>query len=396
MSRAKADPMGAQFARLGGGAPAPRRRQVALVPGAEVAALALDLPQNLRGQAREQVARRQLQDRIGLTEDSADMRPLQLGRDKSWTRVLIADGARLTDWRAAAGRKCKAILPDYLALPAAQGLWSFAATPQGVAARLGVDDGFSASGDMALFQLEALLATPDTKPRAALWQGDPVGAVNDLLKAQGIPVVGKPADLRAFDVDPPKVLGHGELALDLRRDPQLARTRLRRQALPWRWPLLIGAIAAGVWGYALHLETTRITDATRAMRAETQTLVQTHFVASGPVLDVRAQVSRALADLRRNASDGTAQSSALDLLARAGDVIAAEGGQPVQFSAAATDEITVIVRLSDFAAADRMMQALAANGLAVEEIESRVSDAAGETTNTVRTELRLRFAETSE
>ena len=57
------------------GAEMPAGRHVVLVPGAEVPLLALDLPERLRGPAREDVARRQLRDRIGLDAARIEMRP---------------------------------------------------------------------------------------------------------------------------------------------------------------------------------------------------------------------------------------------------------------------------------------------------------------------------------
>lgn len=389
MSTPRSDIFGAQFVQLDGRSALPKRRQVALVPGQDVPLLSLDLPQKLRGQAREQVARRQLQDRVGLNDDAIEMRPFQLSRDAGWSKVLIADVARMADWRTAAGTKCKAVLPDYLALPTSEGLWSMTATAQAVSVRLGPMDGFAANEDVALVMLDEALTGETPKPRAVLRLGDSLVNIEALLKTHGIPVATSVADLATLDVEPPKVLGYGELTLDLRRDPHLARTRMRRQVLPWRWPLLIGAIAAGLWGSAQNLETRRILDATRTIRVETQDLVKTHFVTSGPVLDIRTQVSRALADQRQAASAFQSQTSALDLLARAGNVIALEGAKPRQFSATATDEITVVLRVADFAAADRIVQALAAEGLVVEVVESRVSD----TDSGVRTELRLRNAE---
>ena len=392
MNTAPLHNFGDQFVQLDGNAPAPKRRQVALVSGSDVPVLTLELPKGLRGQAREQVARRQLQDRVGLGDDAVEMRPFQLSRTQGWTKVLVADAARMADWRKDAGRNCKAVLPDYLALPAADGVWSVTKTAQGIAMRLGPEDGFSASEDVALALIADALAQNGTKPNALLRLGEPLPQIEALIKEQGVPIAASLDDLRALNVELPKVLGHGELSLDLRRDPQMARTRVRRQVLPWRWPLLFGAIAAGLWGYAQTVETTRITDATRAVRIETQQLVKTHFVTSGPVLDVRTQVSRALADQRSAASGEQSLSSSFDLLARASDVIALEGGDPRQFSATTNDEITVVLRLADFAAADRIANAFTADGLAVEVVESRVSD----TASGVRTELRLRNAEVPE
>lgn len=386
MSSGELHNFGTQFVQLDGRAPMPDRGQVALVPGGEVALLELELPKGLHGQAREQIARRQLLDRIGLGDDAVEMRPFQLTRVGGWTKVMVADAARMLEWRKDAGRKCKAILPEYLALPTCAGLWTMTQTLQGVSIRLGPEDGFGASKDIALELITKALNNDAPKPRVMLRIGDPVTQIEALLKSHSIPIATSADDLRGLDIEPPKTLGHGELSLDLRRDPQVARTRLRRQVLPWRWPILLGTIAAGLWGYAQNLETSRMSETTRSIQAETENLVKTHFVPSGPVLDVRTQVSRALAKQKQAASNWKTRASSLDLLARAGDVIALEQAVPEQLSATNSGEITVILRVADFTAADRIASALAANELAVEVIESRVSDR----DSGVRTEIRLR------
>ncbi|MEP5151792.1 hypothetical protein, partial [Planktotalea sp.] len=93
-----------------------RKRQIGLIPGAAAPVLTLELPPALRGQAREQVARRQILDRFGLGEDDVDMWPFVLSPTDNagaWTKVLIADSASVADWRERAGTQAKTVLPDY-------------------------------------------------------------------------------------------------------------------------------------------------------------------------------------------------------------------------------------------------------------------------------------------
>ena len=122
------------------------------------------------------------------------------------------------------------------------------------------------------------------------------------------------------------------------------------------------------------------------MGAATRALTVQHFVPEGPILDVRAQVSRALAEARRAARPETAESTPLDLFGRAAEVIAAHGGAETRLASFSREEgLVLILRLSDFAAADRLVAALEADGLTVTRSDTRISAASAG----VRTELRL-------
>lgn len=348
-------------------------RQVALVPGAMVPVITLDLPAGLRGEDRELVARRQVLDRMGLDEATVEIRPFYAGKDsEAWTRVLLADSASLSEWRKQASA-CRAVLPDYLALPAADDVWSYCATPGGVAVRLGPQDGFSASLDVACAMLTR---KPDTTPpRAVIRVGAPVPQIEALFAAKNIRVT--------TDLAGAKVLGHGEATFDLRRDPRQARVRLRRQVLPWRWPVLIGGAAAAIWAAALITETRQTEARTETLRAQTHDLVRTHFVPNGPLPDIRSQVSRAIVERRVAAGPSAGDATSLSLFARASQVISDLSAAPEAITASKKGTVTLVLRVADFAAADQLADALRAEGLGVEVIESRVSD----NNSGVRTEL---------
>mgnify|MGYP000406782954 CR=1 FL=1 len=119
------------------GAPAPRGRHVVLVPGEAVPLVALDLPDRLRGAAREQVAQRQLADLLGAEAGALQMRPYALdGNAEGWTHVLVTERAALDRWRGQVGKGCVAVLPDYLALPVDETSWTLAGTPDRLRARI--------------------------------------------------------------------------------------------------------------------------------------------------------------------------------------------------------------------------------------------------------------------
>ncbi|CUH63482.1 type II secretion system protein L [Thalassovita gelatinovora] len=373
----------ADFIRLGTAAPG--TRQVALVPGVELPLFTLDLPKGLRGQAREQVALRQLADRVGLRDGAVEMRPFTAGaKPDDWTRVLISDPDRMAQWR---GVQCRAVLPDYLSLPSADGVW----TVQGemvdgtalVMVRLGPQDGFSAVPGIALKLLQQALTGP--KPRAILHLGDPLPGLADLAAEQAVPLVDTIEDIGKIGLPLPQVLAHGELSCDLRNDPMAARARLARQVLPWRWPLLIGMIAAALWAAAQIVAIDRIEARSTGISAQTEALVRQDFVKTGPILDTRTQVSRALDETRRAARSGDETTDPLDLTRHASEVIAAARAVPETIRYTSGEGLTLILLLADFAAAERITAALIAEGMEASLVESRVSDG----NSGVRTEIRI-------
>lgn len=361
-------------------------RQIMLVPGCDVPTLALDLPKGLRGQNREQVARRQLRDQIGIGAQTVEMRPFQTKTNgQNWSRVLVADLTLVQAWRAQAGASCRAVLPDYLALPTAPAVWSMAPTPQGVALRLGPEDGFGAPIDTALALLDRALREADPAPKALLQIGPTQRQFEALFEAHGIPIITDITQAAALDLATPLVLGYGEIQMDLRRDPQMARAVLARQVLPWRWPLGLGLIAAGLWAAAQLVVIDRIKTETDAVAANTAAMVQEHFVKTGPVLDARIQVSQALARLQAEAAGPQRRTDPMPLFNRAAKIVAAQGAQTRTAIYNGDETLAMILQVADFAAAEQLVAALSNADINVTVIDTRVSEAA----NTVRTELQL-------
>ncbi|MBD3664941.1 hypothetical protein H9Q16_13495 [Sulfitobacter sp. TSTF-M16] len=392
MANQKGEGLGDRFVSLIESGPPPGAQQVALVPGAEVPVLSLDLPPGLRGQSREQVARRQLLDRAGL-DANAEMRPIHAPKmGDAWSKVMIVDSGQLEGWKTAAGANCRALLPDYLALPTAAGLWTIARKGDTVMARLGPDDGFTAPVEVARAMLDLHLKETDNVPKAIWLQHPDVIGLVALAEEHGVAVVEDAEALKALDLPDPKVLGHGELAFDLRRDPQLARARMRKRVLPWRWPVLLGLFAIGLWAATQMVETRRLQNMTAALNAQTADLVRAHFVPSGPLLDIRIQVSQTLAERRLAATGWQSQVTALDLFATASGVLTQTGATTQTALAGADQELALSVTVADFAAVDALAAALRGAGLRVNVVESRVTEGA----SNVRADLRLTPPEPAE
>ncbi|GGX70436.1 hypothetical protein GCM10007385_44310 [Tateyamaria omphalii] len=362
------------------------RRQIVLVPGAAVPLLALDLPEKLRGIAREQVARRQLQDRLSLGADDIEMRPFHGLNGKGWHQVLVADTELLQTWRSQIPRGRNVVLPDYLALPTANGVWAVHADNTGVSVRLGPDDGFGGQADAALAALSEGMADPDQKPKCVLMVGEPWPELVALAQDNNVTVVENAADVAKIEgLEVPTVLTHGELACNLSRDPALVRGRLRNQIKPWRWPVALLMIAIALWTASDLLEIQRLRAERIAIQTATEQVVRDVFVPNGPILDVRSQVQQAEAAMRQSSVTDNEVPNALALFERVGVTIHGSGARMLRASSLDGTRLDLLVETSGFAAADALTSALAGNGLEILVVGSRrTQDGAG-----VRTELQL-------
>jgi general secretion pathway protein L len=402
---------------------APPPGAVVTVPGSQIPLLRLDLPPGLRGQAREQVARRQLADRTGLSPDSLSLRPFLLQAPsgqkptqkqvgKQWTQVLVGDTPYLQRLQALS---CRAVLPDYLTLPTVAGLWTLALAQVPAAdptaehdspsaqptspllmARLGPEDGFSAQPALALAMLrQALAAAPAerARPQAILWikaakaddpaqgeiqaqiQGEILAEIEALARAHDIALIHSAKAATTLGLPLPRVFAHGELACDLRHNPMAARAQLARAVLPWRWPLLAGCLAAGLWAAGELVQLSRLEAALTTQRAQNQALAKTHFIPDGPVLDARLQISRALSARRKGSAAAQDQADPLDLAARLAEVVSAADLRAELLSYRTGEGLVLALRLKDFAAADQLDAALHQAGLRSTLTESRVDEA---------------------
>ncbi len=406
------------------GKTAPPAHAVVTVPGSQIPLLHLELPPGLRGQAREQVARRQLADRTGLSPDSLGLRPFVLqapsgqktakssagtqNRGQHWAQVLVGDSQYLQELQAIT---CRAVLPDYLTLPTTAGLWTLAleqVTPAAaetetahrplLLARLGPEDGFSAQPAIALAMLRQQLehsapepprpqaphqTPPPALPKAILWTGPPaspvLAEVEALARAHDIALVHSPDAVSAFGLAPPQVLAHGELACDLRHNPMAARAQMAAAVLPWRWPLLAGCLAAALWAAGELVQISRLEAEITTQERRNQALVKRHFVPEGPVLDARRQVSRALSALRQNSAATKGQGAPLALTARLAEVVTAGGPgadlRPELLRYRSTEGLLLALRLKDFAAVDQLLADLRQAGLNSTLTDSRVNEA---------------------
>jgi len=354
---------------LGQGQP-PAGRFLALAPGEAAPLIPVVLPAGLRGPARLAVARRQVLDRLGPAAARLDLRPAPLGAGADgWSSLLAVDPADLVRWRAALGPaadRAQALLPDYLALPAAPGLWVLAAEPDRLCARLGPADGFAAEPALAALMLTAARARGPA-PRAVLVTRGPlppqVAAALD-----GLPLADNPDSLPA-GIPPPRQLALGEAKLDLRNDPGLQAARLAARLRLLVLPALLALGGAAGWAGSVWLETAAIRQQAAALDAATLDAVTRDILPAGPVLDIRLQVLREV-ERRQAALAGAAPGSGLDLIymAAAGLVEADVVPQALTLTAGGSVEADLV--LPDFAALDRAVAALQGAGISVRVVRS--------------------------
>jgi len=362
---------------IGRGKP-PEGRFLAVVPGEAAPLLPVGLPAGLRGPARLAVARRQLADRLGPAAAGLDLRPAALAEDggAGWGALLAVDRAALEGWRAALGRsgaagRAQVLLPDYLALPAAPGLWVLdldAGAPGGprLLARLGPADGFAAEWPLAA-PLLAQARARGPEPRAVLLRGGPLpealNAVLDGLRLLG-PGQPLPAGLPA-----PQAMARGEAGLDLRRDAGHEAGPLAARLRALILPAALALAGAGGWLAALAVETAALIARAAALAAATEDRARQVLGPGVPLVDIRLQLLREL-DRRRDGATERGPETGLALVHRAAVALAEAGVQPVSLALAPDGRIEVDLVLPGFAALDRLAEGLRAAGLAVEMTRS--------------------------
>lgn len=364
--------------RLGSDEALPTGPFIALVPGTEAPLLRVTLPDTLKGTAREGVALRQLRDRLGTEAEGLVLRPARLGRrDDEWSGVLAAGRENVSDWQAQAGTargRCRAVLPDYLALPTAPGLWTVQAVPgpEGVMvqARLGLQDGFSAEAPLAAPLLTQALdraRAVGALPLAVLRLGPAQASLDAAL--DGLPVFAA-GDALPPGVAQPRVLAHGELALDLGHDPRAASDAAHRHLLRLRWPLALLGLGLVGWIMATELQTRREFALAAAIEAATIEAVRRDFVPGGPLLDIPVQVTRALDARRTPQEDAEGETAPLDLLHLSAARFAAQPQALRSLSLQPGTGITLELELPGFNALEALLSDLRSDGLSVRTLRS--------------------------
>lgn len=382
--RAAAEAAKLPLYHLGRSGPLPRGAYVALVPGAQVTVLAPDLPPSLKGRAREVVARRQMADLFGRSELDFELRPLVLGAGKShlsvgkahlgvgkaqWRRVLAVAPAERQKWLERLTPACRAVLPDYMALPWAPDIWTVETADGQIRARLGGDDGFTAEPGLALVLLQSALLS--AKPTAVLLLGAEDPDIARLLKIEGLETSEDPGRYGAG------IFTHGELALDLMRDPGAENRDMRRALRPLVWPVVMAVLALGLWAGAVARETYELRAQALAHRKGAERILRDTMIPAGPILDMRVQVSQLIERRRGTVAQAGMKARPMDIFRKAGGVLADSGAQVLAVSYQAGSGLVMDLRARDFAALDQLVAALRGAGIELSVAQSTARENEG-------------------
>ena len=364
------------------GSALPNGPHVASVPGALAPLLPLDLPEKLRGAARERVAERQLVEQLSMPPGGFEMRPFLPKGAKLWTKVLVVDAGLAGAWRKGLRPGCLALGPDFLLLPTAPGLWTIEVQGETVIARLGPEDGFAAEPDLAL----ALLGQA-SPPKGVLRMGGAQADLDALLAGLSVPVLTDPAALKKAGFTPMRwtdALG----GLDLKDPPSALYDRLRTKVKRWRVAVICAVLALSIWAGTLALEMQKSKAGATQDSEIMLALVRDHFVPNGPVLDVRAQVNAAL---QAAAVPDAPEVKALPPITHfqiAAPVLSDDSLRLLTAAYRADTGLVISVEAVDFAALDQVTEDLRAAGFVVDQLDSRAQQSGG-----VVARLRLELAQ---
>lgn len=264
----------------------PRGPFILAVPGVESPIMDVTLPEGVHGEARRRIARQQIADRIGVPPDGIVVCPFDAAGGAAWTRVIVMDAQTLERWSAEAGKACRAVVPDYLLLPAEPERLSVDLRDGCVVARIGDADGFSAPVGVAARIMARALAPLEL--RSALVGHNVPGEVVAVIEGAGLDV------RQGADVFPAN-LYQAEAPCDLRQ--AVAASGAPEGFGLWATAAALALLAFAVWAASVFMETRAIERQRLALAAETESVLRQGLVPSGPLLDVRTQVSRRLADL---------------------------------------------------------------------------------------------------
>ena len=324
--------------------PPARGGYVIVVPGQSAPIQKFDLPVGVKGSARRAIARRQLADRVGPAANAVELIPIG---GASWDIAIVCDRALLHGWcdaEAAKSRRCQAVLPDMLALPAAENFLVLQSDNKNLVARAGLYDGFSAPLNLAPVMLRKLIDEND------LINLNHVDALPDDIRAvvaeSGLPF----APLPGTGVQP---------LVDL-RDALHARTAPGQ--LLWGGAAALALLAFGLWAGSVLIEIRMLNRDVAATRAATTELLREGLIPSGPILDVRQQVNQVIK--AQTATGQGENASTVALLSRA---TVALFGTGVDVGAITLDNakngLTIDIVAADFAAVESLLQTFRNAGL---------------------------------
>ena len=356
--------------RLGQGKP-PAGPHAVLVPGTQAPLLDISLPDKLRGAGRERVARRQLVEQLSMSPDGFEMHPYTAKSAKTWSKVVAVESGLAAAWRQTQARGSLALVPDYLALPAANGLWAIEVDEDILRARCGPADGFSSEIDIGLAQLAEM-----KPPKAVLRLGTPNEQVDAFLAGLNVTILTNPRGLGKAGF-PPMRWADSIGGVNLKDPPSASIDRLRGSIRRWRLGIMAAVIAAAAWMGTVYLETKRAEEMVDLNRSRIDALVREHFVPNGPILDVRTQVGAAVEAAQVPNVIEIQGLPALSQFQIAAQVLTRDNARVVSASYRAETGLETNIEANDFAALDELVIELQDAEFLVEQLDSRAQQSGG-------------------
>lgn len=360
---------------LGSQDPKPKHPYIMLVDGAETPVLTLDLPNGIKGHAREQVAAQLLRDMF--PQDAFEFRPCLADQNKdTWTSVVLLPPQIQSAWRKARDQNCISVLPNYFALPHAPNICCLRLqAPTGKApqiiARIGETLGFCAEPALALAMLTQYRA--DIPELALSPLGDLPQEILDWAQAHNVPV--HPQNHPAISLV--SGLSRADLACDLSRDILAERGAIAKSLKQWRLPLTLGVAALVVWGVSNGIESRRIEAQITALNTGNLQAAQALLPQGTPILDVRLQVSQAIKAATHSQTSAQTPLEPLAHLRQAAAIALNLGAKVQSVSYAPTTDMVMVLELADFATLDRVLASMAFNGHFASVIESSAAEGSG-------------------
>lgn len=337
---------------------APKREHVLTIDGAEAPVMAVNIPARVRGVARLRVARQQIADRLGVPPASLSIMPTT--NDRDWSRLVVIDRARLSELSEGAGRKRRAILPDYLALPEVPGEFVVFGRDGVVMVREGASNGFSAPDGVAPLMLRRAFASSEISKVA--YGGELSEEVLAVIRGAGL-------DARAVTIDPSRT-SRPNIDLLTALDAETQSSGLG----VWLLAAAIGVLAFALWAAGVMVETRAIERELAAVRADTEAVLRDGLVPSGPLLDVRTQVERAMSTGRE--SETSEDVAGLALLSRV-SVLAFERGVAVESIELDADSLRLSITAQNFDTVEALAADFEAGGIRADNEMLRARDGGG-------------------
>jgi general secretion pathway protein L len=235
--------------------------------------------------------------------------------------------------------------------------------------RVGINDGFTAPSAVAVPLLRAALATEHID--AVLLLGDLPAGIAEAVSAAGVQIFGTVEELGPSVAWP---LSTGRSGLDLRQGEGSASEQLLGV---WLLPLNVAIMALLVWSAGVLVETRRIEAQIGQVGDRTTETLREGLIPTGPILDIRAQVTRSLAEAIGGGANDPASLSVMDILHRAAKVAVQHHAEVRSVSQEAGDTLALTVVMADFEGVEALVSAFADTGLEARTQTARTLDAGG-------------------